>query len=265
MKEIMKKNLAVLMMVLLLAMLFVSCDNSTSEPETKTCTVTFDLNGGTGDIKAQTVKEGNKAQKPEKNPENLKGAFEFWSLDGSAEYKFDTAITADTTIKAVWKTSFEIGDTGPAGGTIFYVNPDYEEGSTDATRNWKYLEAAKTDLTGAYAWGKDGSFGTETGIGKGKSNTKILAEKGADYKAACEVWENNIDGYSDWFLPSKEELDLMYTSLKSKDKGFDWQASLYWSSSEDDSSHAWGQFFNNGGQYSYTRITDACVRPVRAF
>jgi hypothetical protein len=64
-------------------------------------------------------------------------------------------------------------------------------------------------------------------------------------KAACE--ELILNGYSDWHLPTKDELSLVYRNLNRKGVGgfFD---SPYWSSSPNDNeaNMAWAQYFNNG-------------------
>ncbi len=179
-------------------------------------------------------------------------------------------VSCDNKGKEPASVTYSVGDKGPAGGFIFYdCDADNDSGNADGLIStdcgWRYLEAASADLTGTYEWGNDGSFGTtENGIGTGKSNTKILAEKGADYQAANAVWGKTIDGYNDWFLPSKDELNLMYTNLHQNKKG-SFDSTWYWSSSEDKSSYAWTQNFDDGEQDYYPRNTGMSVRPIRAF
>jgi len=74
----------------------------------------------------------------------------------------------------------------------------------------------------------------------------------------------SINGYNDWFLPAKYQLNLLYQQ-KNRVEGF--AAYCYWSSTEYDESHAWSQGFNNGTQYnSYKGDYDyLCVRCVRSF
>ena len=70
--------------------------------------------------------------------------------------------------------------------------------------------------------------------------------------------------YSDWFLPSREELNLMYGYLRSYPVG-DFVDNYYWSSSEYDAYYAWSQDFANGNQsHDYKSLT-YYVRCVRAF
>jgi len=186
--------------------------------------------------------------------------------------------------------SYEVGDIGPAGGYIFYKKGSFSDG-------WQYLEAAPSDIVlgpidvlgsdhahvfGYYRttpYGSSTLVGTGTDIGTGSTNTAALVLKmGAtaytsshyrtittteNYAARlCDIHE--AGGYDDWFLPSKDELDLIYDNLKVHALG-DFSDNYYWSSSEDDAYYAWGQFFIGRFQSNYTRYREAQVRPVRAF
>ena len=70
--------------------------------------------------------------------------------------------------------------------------------------------------------------------------------------------------FDDWFLPSKDELNLMYQNLKKSNLG-GFSEGYYWSSSEDNASDAWSQVFFNGTQYNLYRKPEVRVRAVRAF
>ena len=63
-------------------------------------TVTFNSDGGTS-VKSQTIYEGSKATKPA-NPTREGYTFVEWQLDGKT-YDFNTKVTKDITLKAVWK------------------------------------------------------------------------------------------------------------------------------------------------------------------
>ena len=218
----------------------------------------------------QTVKSGEKAEFPTV-PEKTGSFFFGWTTDeeGKNSYDFDKTVTADVMLYANWKESFELGDRGPAGGYIFYKNPN---ASTDG---WTYLEAASEDLANDYAWGPNGSYGTETAIGKGKSNTDTLvAKKKANstlsFPAAEECDKYTGGWYEDWFLPSFEELEEMYKNLKLKSKGGNWDGDYYWSSSEKDSEGnnlAYMQSFGDYESYSNVQARSEVrpVRPCRAF
>jgi hypothetical protein len=160
------------------------------------------------------------------------------------------------------KIPYHIGTRGPAGGLVFYDKGQYSDG-------WRYLEAAPQDLANAQ-WGAYGNrvSGTNDEIGSGKRNTQVIVDylkrTGESGRAAQLCASYTYGGMSDWFLPSKDELNLMYTNLKAKGLG-NFQNDWYRSSSENDYYSAWGQAFSDGGQFgAYKNITN-CVRAVRAF
>jgi hypothetical protein len=175
---------------------------------------------------------------------------------------------------------FAIGDTGPAGGIIFY---DDKDDGTDDIAGARYLEAAPSDIDvsgpgNTYVWGgydtAVGPAAQGTAIGTGEANTEaIVAEYGAS-----DPWDNTGDyaarladkyeygGYDDWFLPSKDELDLMYQN-KGAIGGFD-SSEYYWSSSErseNPSTQAWKQYFGDGGPSISGKGNYSRVRAIRAF
>ena len=71
-------------------------------------------------------------------------------------------------------------------------------------------------------------------------------------------------GYSDWFLPSKDEFILMYENLKVFGFG-GFAVAGYWSSSEGNADSAWGQNFYDGGQHLSVKYGTGRVRAARAF
>jgi hypothetical protein len=168
--------------------------------------------------------------------------------------------------------TYTVGDTGPAGGYIFYDKGYYSSG-------WRYLEAApmSTDWYNRQ-WGSYGTLigATETDIGTGQSNTTNIvtwlnshSETG---KAAQLCNDLTKGGYSDWFLPSKDELNLMYVNLKIFGVGgFPEEHDAYWSSSETSASDAWSQCFGCGYQaddeknYPGDAFYVIRVRAARAF
>lgn len=142
------------------------------------------------------------------------------------------------------------------GGIVFYI---YDEGGgLIASQEDQYSETA-------IVWnnGHDIEIGTETGIGTGKENTNLIVSlQGEGDYAAKIAYDLILNGYDDWFLPSKDELNEMYLN-KNLIGGF--PSNNYWSSSESVISHAWNQRFDDyGSQNSYpkdaTYISMRCIR-----
>ncbi len=105
---------------------------------------------------------------------------------------------------------------------------------------------------------------TATALGTGNANTNTIVNiQGAGSYAAKLCYDLLLNGYSDWYLPSKDELNKLYLN-KTAIGGF--VSNFYWSSSEYDANNAWDQFFSNGGiQSSIIKFSTEYVRAVRAF
>jgi hypothetical protein len=169
-------------------------------------------------------------------------------------------LAAPATVSGVYK----VGDRGPAGGIVFY-----DKGVV--TYGWRYLEAAPNDIPAPIRWGPNNTAikDTDTAVGTGKANTQRIApiiNRHGEDGAALLCTALNINGYQDWFLPSKDELNLMYVNLKKKGLG-GFGDGYYWSSSEYNYFDAWVQRFSDGSQnYShfYTRGDKDYALPVRA-
>ena len=127
------------------------------------------------------------------------------------------------------------------------------------------LIAAAQDLPGTYQWGCYASNIVGAGglvIGTGFQNTMDIVNSGCGGAAQACV-DLVLNGYSDWFLPSINELGQLYNNRNSLG-GFqnDW---YYWSSSEYNSSSAWGFFVLLGSPSNYGKYDNYYVRAVRAF
>ena len=123
--------------------------------------------------------------------------------------------------------TYFIGSIGPAGGYIFYDKGNNSNG-------WRYLEAAPSDI-GSFPWG---CFGTITNltadsIGSGENNTIAIAQACGQNNATQQCLNYSLNGYSDWFLPSIDELIAIFTNLWANGIGnFDAANGQYWSSSD---------------------------------
>ncbi|MDR1787161.1 MAG: fibronectin type III domain-containing protein [Treponema sp.] len=173
--------------------------------------------------------------------------------------------------------AYQIGDTGPAGGWIFYADTT---GFVSDSITCHYLEAAPADLATAYQWGGYGTLcgGTGTDIGTGATNTAALVthnhgtpQLGSGLHLAAQACADyEYGGYDDWFLPSKDEINQMNINLKQQGAGnFTNIWPIYASSSESNRSYAW--CLNSDGSsndliLSYImKDIPGQVRPVRAF
>jgi hypothetical protein len=164
-------------------------------------------------------------------------------------------------------TTYKIGDTGPAGGIIFY-----DKGSNSG--GWRYLEAAPKEAETKEKWGgfRRTVSGTNADLGAGKRNTELIVNFmwgiGEYISAAQYCADLDFGGFDDWLLPGKNELNLMYANLRRKGLG-GFSGGYYWSSSGSNSNHAWAQGFSNGHQdgdgNNYAREEIYSVRAVRAF
>lgn len=142
------------------------------------------------------------------------------------------------------------------GGIIAYLDDSGQHG----------LIAAKEDQSEGIQWynGTSISISTSSAIGSGNDNTENIVRLQGDGSYAAKIcYDLVIDEYSDWFLPSSGELNLLYQN-RHLIGGFDLTAA-YWSSSELSSNYAWYQGFSSGYQSNYIKSNTCRVRAVRAF
>ena len=160
-----------------------------------------------------------------------------------------------------------IGDTYQ-GGIVFYLDG-----------NGGGLIAAPSDQSYRAKWGCNGTtIGTGTAVGTGNQNTIDIEAGDTIVGTAADICANlTLGGYSDWFLPSKDELNLIWTNLADSDGdgsnngpsdpnnlgGF--ANYIYWSSTNYVQDGAWVQSFINGYQHLNLKDVNDYVRAVRAF
>ena len=182
-----------------------------------------------------------------------------------------------------------VGDLGPGGGIVFY--------DAGVHKTWgRYLEAApeSTDIAGLRWKNIKVSYRARPiykntkllsaqvqrvmskSIGMGAKNTRTIVKTyGIARYAARYSQDLVVNGVSDWFLPSADELDVMFNVLYANTsvlgglrKGF------YWTSSEYDYNNAWTQTFGSGQQFDRekpfirgeeTGGRSLRVRAIRAF
>jgi hypothetical protein len=175
-------------------------------------------------------------------------------------------------LSLIFLTGFDRGYTGHTigesygGGIVFYV---YDEGQHG-------LIAATADQNTGIQWSNGISKNTGTtgdGLGAGVMNTTIIVsslmsdnQTGNFATKVCADYSVTVGvvTYGDWYLPSKYELNLMYTNLKSKGLG-NLATSNYWSSTEGSNANAWSQSFEDGSQNMTSKGGTRGVRAVRTF
>ena len=160
------------------------------------------------------------------------------------------------------------------GGVVFYI---FAQGDTDYVLGETHgLIAAVEDQSSDIRW-YNGSYvttgATGTAVGTGSANTNaIIAEQGATTTsyAAGLAWAYNGGGHTDWFLPSKDELNLMYQNIgQGDDLGLgnvgNFDVKYYWSSTEYNLNNAARHNFANDSQVNFNKNRTNNVRAVRAF
>jgi hypothetical protein len=181
-----------------------------------------------------------------------------------------TSPVAESAEETEIPSDYQIGDTGPGGGIVFF--------DAGSVQPWgRYLEAGP-QLDGAEWCGEDWELdipGTLTMIGSGAANTTLMADA-CKTGAATSVREFDGGGMTDWFLPSKDELNELYEQrdtvggfgIGNDGSSFD----AYWSSTQSDEGTtgfadvAWTQYFDGGEQQGNDcKCNLYGVVPVRAF
>jgi hypothetical protein len=158
--------------------------------------------------------------------------------------------------------AYGVGDSGLAGGFIFYV-----EDSGGGV--YVYYEAAPGDCTGedGVGWGASEPAETGAAIGTGRANTAAMLAGNPDEGTAaklCDAYRGG--GKDDWFLPSNLELKAMKENLHKAGKG-GFADDKYWSSTGFRGRYANGWDFGEEGVQGYTsgRSSQLRVRAARSF
>lgn len=184
----------------------------------------------------------------------------------------DKVLTSDATGLASWETisapaaaTYSIGDYAH-GGVVFWVSPNGEHGKVvhiyDSISNiWSNLTSV--NIGNSARDDKSGAMNT----------IKIILQSGHTFSAAIMCKELSYGGFDDWYLPAIDELvqimdNRAIINTTTATYGGDFISSNYhWSSTEEDSSHAWAlsYFHNSGNPTSTTKGTAWNVKAVRAF
>lgn len=188
-------------------------------------------------------------------------------------------LTANLNVSSGSAQKYKIGDEGPDGGLVFYYS---EEGfdvyqADGSIKRCNYLEVSKTEV--AHVWcsiesGSDCCYSnTNSELGFGKMNTyKIINGKhrGGTVSSsncaakACFEYSTAQTAKGEWFLPSKDELNLLYKNLGKRILATGVEK-IFCSSSERNYRFVWGQCFSDGEQRIFHKGSTYSVRAIRAF
>ncbi|MFC5047191.1 DUF1566 domain-containing protein [Aquimarina hainanensis] len=190
------------------------------------------------------------------------GSFE----DQVGVYTAGTGIDITNNVVSTTSTcGLSIGDTHQ-GGIIFYLDASGCHG----------LVSMATDQSAGIQWynGSDkDTFAYGNGIGAGEGNSQGIRRWQGTCSScyASELCQDlNSGGYTDWYLPSKYELHLMYQNIGPGNAlGLgnvgSFSNSIYWSSTEYSDDRAWWQFFRDGNQGDGLKVNPFNVRAIRSF
>jgi hypothetical protein len=154
------------------------------------------------------------------------------------------------------------------GGIIAYILQDGDPGYDP---NIPHGIIAATSDQGRVKWNNNafenftavGATGTALGTGLTNTNTIIENQGPSSSHAAGLARAHNGGGYTDWYLPSKDELAKLYLNRVAIG-GFS-GSDGYWSSTEKTSLYAFLQFFYNGDNPYTGKDQSNRVRAIRAF
>jgi len=155
------------------------------------------------------------------------------------------------------------------GGVIFHLWKDaqgVEHG----------LVVAITDQSTSQAWSNITALEigqTAKSIWDGLTNSNAIAAQSSHTSSAAKLCIDLVSGgQSDWYLPSIQELNMLWNnyftvvkSLSQISGATQLGSAPYWSSSEDNSFNAWGIGFNYGDTFNNNKSSSCHVRAVRTF
>jgi len=197
----------------------------------------------------------------------ISGVFPPIADNNAANKKYvDDEISALPTV-----ITYNVGDFAK-GGIVFWVDETGQHGlvsaKVDQSTRWYAGTYGVTRATG------DGPFSGELNTAIIISSQVSIGDDGNDYAAQIcndlQITEGGVT-YGDWYLPSKEESNIMYLNKATinatavPNGGGSFAFGFYWNSTEFDHNYAWAQNFGSGEQNLGNKYATDRVRAVRAF
>jgi hypothetical protein len=149
------------------------------------------------------------------------------------------------------------------GGKVAYILKSGDPGYDANVQHG--LIAAPTDQ-GTAEWGCQGTMisgANGIAIGTGNKNTVDIIKGCSTAGIAARLCRDLVlNGYKDWYLPSKDELNKLYDN---QDKIGGFEKFNYWSSTELNSNSAWARSFDVSYVYAPNKSSKGHVRAVRFF
>jgi hypothetical protein len=172
--------------------------------------------------------------------------------------------TNTVTLTCAQGGSCKIGDTGPGGGKVFYVAPDFFMVNGKSAR-YMELYPESFEFTFGECARKNQVIATRSEIGSGSKNTQLLAKKCPGMTKTSV----QIGNAYDWFIPSIEELKLASNFIRDfrleipVPQIFGQRIDTFWSSTMVGQEEAFAMAYIN--VYEYPRYYGLSWLPVRAF
>ena len=196
-------------------------------------------------------------------------------MNGTAYTITYTVSGLTTATESVTPTgSWSLGDTGPGGGKIFYVNTSGFACGPTLSETCYYLEVAPFGANTTKDWAVSANRTSSAGasgtvIGSGYQNTMAIINQGNSNSAAAYAQEYRGGSLSDWYLGTRLELYQIYVNRATIFTGTEVINTEfpgeYWTSTEANASQAYSyRIYDNQGPWPNSKTSNS-VRPIRSF